>query len=103
MNNRIIIGLEAHDATGKSGTAIELLKIFDGEVSKVSKEMKIKRREICEPISVLKSFTEKKDYSETHFGIKDNTNKVLKIIEKKVMTLNNEYRELINEGPYKSK
>jgi hypothetical protein len=68
MNNRIIIGLEAHDATGKSGTAIELLKIFDGEVSKVSKEMKIKRREICEPISVLKSFTEKKDYSETEYN-----------------------------------
>jgi hypothetical protein len=73
-------------------------------IARPNKQLKMRLVRLLKYIKIREVMNEtpKKDYSETHFGIKDNTNKVLKIIEKKVMTLNNEYRELINEGPYKS-
>jgi hypothetical protein len=73
-------------------------------IARPNKQFKMRLVRLLKYIKIREVLNEtpKKDYSETHFGIKDNTNKVLKVIEKKVMTLNNEYRELINEGPYKS-
>ena len=69
MKNQIIIGLEAHDATGKSETSKELLKIFGGEISTVSDDMKIKRRNICAPISVLNEFSNDEDCKDDYYNI----------------------------------
>jgi len=73
-------------------------------IARPNKQLKMRLVRLLKYIKIREVMNETttKDYSESHFGIKDNTNKVLKVIEKKVMTLNNEYRELINEGPYKS-
>lgn len=73
-------------------------------IARPNKQLKMRLVRLLKYIKIreVMNETSKKDYSETHFGIKDNTNKVLKVIEKKVISLNNEYRELINEGPYKS-
>ena len=57
MSGKIIIGLEAHDATGKSETSEVLAKIFRGSIYKVSEEMKSERRQACEPIDIFKKFT----------------------------------------------
>lgn len=64
----MIIGLEAHDATGKSETSKELLKIFGGEVSKVAEKTKIKRREICKAISVLNEFSDESEPKEGFYN-----------------------------------
>jgi len=57
MSGKIIIGLEAHDATGKSETSEVLARIFGGSIYKVSDEMKSERRQACEPIDIFKKFT----------------------------------------------
>lgn len=57
MTDKIIIGLEAHDGTGKSATSTELIKIFGGEVYKIPDDLKSERRLICEPIDIFKTFT----------------------------------------------
>ena len=57
MTDKIIIGLEAHDATGKSETSEVLARIFCGSIYRVSDEMKSERRQACEPIDIFKKFT----------------------------------------------
>ncbi len=44
--DRVIIGLEAHDGSGKSTTAKEIEKLFNGKVFFTTDEMKNKRRPI---------------------------------------------------------
>ena len=48
MTERVIIGLEAHDGTGKTETSLELLKLFGGERYWVKDELKKERREILQ-------------------------------------------------------
>ena len=57
MVNKVVIGLEAHDGTGKSATSKELIKIFGGEVYKIPDDLKSERRLVCEPIDIFKKFT----------------------------------------------
>jgi thymidylate kinase len=56
--NQIIIGLEAHDATGKTETSQELVEILGGSIYKVGADMKLRRREASKLISVLKKYSE---------------------------------------------
>ena len=42
----------------------------------------------------------KKGYNILHFGTKDNTNKLLSLIETKLFDLQKEYKLLIKQGPY---
>lgn len=46
MHSPIIIGLEAHDGSGKSSTAKEIQKLFGGRIWTVADEMKERRRNI---------------------------------------------------------
>ena len=43
---RVIIGLEAHDGTGKSTTAVEISKLFNGSVFFTNEQIKEKRSNI---------------------------------------------------------
>ena len=44
--NRIIIGLEAHDGSGKSTTAKEIAALFKGQVFFTKDEMKESRKPV---------------------------------------------------------
>ncbi|MDP6870466.1 MAG: hypothetical protein QGI21_06825 [Candidatus Poseidoniaceae archaeon] len=55
---KIIIGLEAHDGTGKTETSLELLKIFGGERYWVQKDLKEERAE-CYALKGNENFIEK--------------------------------------------
>ena len=67
MVNKVVIGLEAHDGTGKSDTSEVLIEIFGGvipgkskEIEQINNELKrIKndRRLACEPIDISKKFS----------------------------------------------
>ena len=46
MDIRIIVGLEAHDGSGKSTTAVEISKLFGGSVFFTNEQIKKKRSEI---------------------------------------------------------
>ena len=46
MNPKVYIGLEAHDGSGKSSTAMRIAEMFGGRVFFTSKEMKERRRSI---------------------------------------------------------
>ena len=43
MDIRIIVGLEAHDGSGKSTTAVEISKLFGGSVFFTNEQIKKKR------------------------------------------------------------
>ena len=58
MTNKLIIGLEAHDGTGKTETCIELLNIFGGKHYQVGEQLQ-KERSKYYSLQGNENFTEK--------------------------------------------
>ncbi len=76
MDIRIIVGLEAHDGSGKSTTAVEISKLFGGSVFFTNEQIKKKRSEIYRDKSMthsqkMKSFVEE-TYAEEKLEFQEN-------------------------------
>lgn len=86
----------------------EIQDIIHENISIASPNEKLKTRlvkllkfiKIEQIIEDSKKTNKENKYKATDFGIKKNTNKVLKMVEKKLYQLTREYRSLLENGPY---
>lgn len=84
-------------------TQREILNIIEEHVSIAEPNNKLGKHIILFiKYSKIKSILDEsnKTYNISHFGTKDNTNKLLSLIETKLFDLQKEYKLLIKQGPY---
>ena len=83
----------------------EILEIFENNMCSVGSCDKINKTVIlfikyCKIRSIINDGSIKQKYNPNYFGVTNNTNKLLSIIEKKAIHYQKEYNELLDKGPF---
>ncbi len=83
----------------------EILSIFENNMCSIGSCDKINKTVIlfikyCKIRSIINDGSIKQKYNPNYFGVANNTNKLLSIIEKKAIHYQKEYNELLEKGPF---
>lgn len=83
----------------------EILEIFEKNMCSIGSCDKINKTVIlfikyCKIRSIISDGSIKQKYNPNYFGVRNNTNKLLSIIEKKAVQYQKKYNELLEKGPF---